>query len=50
LKFLFTEFRRVERRGKVGPPRRGLRGEIEADSAEEAGILKNKGVAGGAQN
>jgi len=27
-----------------------LRGEGEADSAEEAGILKNKRVAGGAQN
>jgi len=50
LKFLLTEFRRVERRGEVGPPRRGLRGEGEADSAEEAGILKNKRVAGGAQN
>ena len=50
LKFLLTEFRRVERRGEVGPPRRGLRGEVEADSAEEAGILKNKRVAGGAQN
>jgi hypothetical protein len=50
LKFLLTEFRRVERRGEVGPPRRGLRREVEADSAEEAGILKNKRVAGGAQN
>jgi hypothetical protein len=50
LKFLLTEFRRVERRGEVGPPRRGLRGEVEADSAEEAGILKNKRVMGGAQN
>lgn len=50
LKFLLTEFRRVKRRGEVGPPRRGLRGEVKADSAEEAGILKNKRVAGGAQN
>lgn len=50
LKFLLTEFRRVERRGEVGPPRRGLRGEGEADSAEEAGILKNKRMASGAQN
>ena len=50
LKFLLTEFRRVERRGEFGPPRRRLRGEVEADSAEEAGILKNKRVAGGAQN
>ena len=50
LKFLLTEFGRVERRGEVGPPRGGLRGEGEADPAEEAGILKNKRVAGGAQN
>lgn len=50
LKFLLTEFRRVERRGEVGPPSRGLRGEVEADSAEEAGILKNKRVASGTQN
>jgi len=50
LKILLTEFGRVERRGEVGPPRRGLQGEVEADSAEEAGILKNKRVAGGAQN
>jgi hypothetical protein len=50
LKFLLTEFRRVERRGEVGPPRGGLRGEGEADPAEKAGILKNERVAGGAQN
>ena len=50
LEFLLTEFGRVERRGEVGPPRGGLRGEGEADPAKEAGILKNKRVAGGAQN
>jgi hypothetical protein len=50
LEFLLTEFGRVERRGEVGPPRGGLRGEGEPDPAEEAGILKNKRVAGGAQN
>jgi len=50
LQFLLTEFGRVERRGEVGPPRGGLRGEGEADPAEKAGILKNKSVAGGAQN
>jgi hypothetical protein len=50
LEFLLAEFGRVERRGEVGPPRGGLRGEGEADPAEKAGILKNERVAGGAQN
>lgn len=50
LEFLLAEFGRVERRGEVGPPKGGLRGEGEADPAEKAGILKNKRVAGGAQN
>jgi hypothetical protein len=40
----------VERRGEFGPPRRRLRGEVEADSAEEAGILKDERVAGGAKD
>ena len=50
LEFLLAEFGRVKRRGEVGPPSGGLRGEGEADPAEEAGILKNKRGAGGAQN
>ena len=50
LEFLLTECGRVEGRGEVGPPRGGLRGEGEADPAEEAGILKDERVAGGAEN
>ena len=48
--FFLTEFGRVDGGREGGPPRRGLRGEGEADSAEEAGILKNERVAGGAEN
>ena len=48
--FFLTEFRGVDGGRECGPPRRRLRGEGEADPAEEAGILKNKRVAGGAQN
>jgi hypothetical protein len=50
LEFLLTEFRGVEWGREGGPPRRGLRGEGKADSAEEAGILENERVAGGAKN
>ena len=46
----FTELRGVEWGREGGPPRRRLRGEGEADSAEEAGILKDERVAGGAKN
>ena len=37
-----TEFWGVEGRREGGPPRRRLRGKGEADSAEEAGILKDE--------
>ena len=50
LEFLLTEFRGVEWGREGGPPRRGLRGEGKADSAEEAGILENERVAGGTKN
>ena len=40
--FFLTEFRGVGRGREGGPPRRRLRGEGEADSAEEAGILKDE--------
>ena len=46
----FTELRGVEWGREGGPPRRRLRGEGEADSTEEAGILKDERVAGGAKN
>ncbi len=42
LEFFLTEFRGVEGGREDGPPTRGLRGEGEADSAEEAGILKDE--------
>ena len=48
--FFLTEFCRVEWGREGGPPRRRLRGEGEADSAEEAGILKDERVTGGAKD
>ena len=48
--FFLTEFRGVDVGREGGPPGRRLRGEGEADSAEEAGILKDERVAGGAEN
>jgi len=48
--FFLTEFRGVDGGREGGPPRRMLRGEGEANSAEEAGILKDERVAGGAEN
>ena len=48
--FFLTEFWGVERGREGGPPRGRLRGEGEADSAEEAGILKDERVTGGAKN
>ncbi len=50
LEFFLTEFGGVERGWVGGPPRRRLWGEDEADSTEEAGILKDERVAGGAEN
>jgi len=50
LELFLTEFRGVERGREGGPPRRRLRGEGEANSTEEAGILKDERVAGGAEN
>jgi hypothetical protein len=40
--FFLTDFRGVAGRREGGPPRRRLRGEVEADPAEEAGILKDE--------
>jgi len=40
--FFLTKFRGVDGGRKGGPPRRGLRGEGEADPAEEAGILEDE--------
>ena len=48
--FFLTEFRRVDGGREGGPPRRRLWGEGEADSAEEAGILKDERVTGCAEN
>jgi len=50
LEFLLTEFRGVDGGREGGPPRRRLWGVGIADSAEEAGILENERVAGGAEN
>jgi len=50
LEFFLTEFRGVDGGREGGPPRRRLRGESEANSTEEAGILKDERVAGGAEN
>jgi len=49
-KFFLTEFWGVERGREGGPPRRRLWGEGEADSTEEAGILKDERVTGGSEN
>ena len=50
LEFLLTEFRGVEWGREGGPPRRRLRGEGEADPAEESGILKDERVTVGAKD
>ena len=48
--FFLAEFRGVDVGREGGPPGRRFRGEGEADSAEEAGILKDERVTGGAKD
>ena len=48
--FFLTEFWGVDWGREGGPPRRRLRGEGEADPAEESGILKDERVTVGAKD